>query len=544
MVYPTMADGNTYPKGAPGQIPNLSAAKQAFYLPPAFDIDPSTIVKRPWNKRMSLGEDYYRANIGALFFDLVNDSNPDFTYKNQIFVDTHKQVKDGSNGFSQWQHPTTFEDKITFSKKLKPTRWWEINALASTNVYQVWTSRIASLGDIDYRRDLQRDGNNILNTFTPNDRIYSVVEKPGYDGAPVYYDLENQYTITGAGLLVDQVFFGKIDLIAGARWDYVDAHSFTPAGIYARSGSSIPGNLYVGGPAYAIANSGSFSDRSFDFKGNTNGGSFSASLVYLAPWGLRPYVTAGQQTILLSQASAQELTLPQTLNALVGTSQLMEAGLKGSLLKGDKLTYTISAYQQTRASFDPITTVSGGPASTISRGFEVQTQWSITKSLSLRASGSWTKAKYQQGGLVPAQGRDVGYPDVVDANGKVVIPAEAFAWGGRLQTVIPDSDPRYREVEGIPDHVITVTAAYNLKNYYFQVTMFDQGTFATDRLAAIIVPETYTFDVAFGYRNKKWEVTATVSNIFNRDVYNKGSQGYWLDPKFPLTAEVSFIRKF
>jgi len=50
MVYPTMSDGNVYPIGLPGQIPNKSAAKQAFYLPPAFDLDASTWVKKPWNK--------------------------------------------------------------------------------------------------------------------------------------------------------------------------------------------------------------------------------------------------------------------------------------------------------------------------------------------------------------------------------------------------------------------------------------------------------------------------------------------------------------
>jgi hypothetical protein len=290
------------------------------------------------------------------------------------------------------------------------------------------------------------------------------------------------------------------------------------------------------------ANSGTNTDRAFDFKGNTNGPSMSASLVYLGPWGIRPYVTVGKQTILLSQASAGELTLPQTLNALVGQSELVEAGIKGSLFN-NKLTYSFIQYQQTRASFDPITTVSGGPASTISRGFQAQGQWAITKNLFLRASGSWTQAKFQQGGSVGVTARDVGFPDVVDANGKILIPAEAFGFGGVLNTVIPDSDPRFREVPGIPDHVVTVTASYTFKNFYFQATMYDQGSYAIDRLVTIIVPEAYTFDLGMGYRNKKWEVTSTITNIFDCAVWNKGASN-WLDPKFPLTAEVSFVRKF
>jgi hypothetical protein len=417
-----------------------------------------------------------------------------------------------------------------------------VNLLASANVYKVWSTHIQSNGDIDFRRDLQRDGNNILNTFTPNDRFYSMVERPGLDGAPVYWNISSQYTVSGVGILTDQTFFNKLNLIVGGRWDYVDAHTFTPGGVYARSGSTIPGSVYIGGPSLTIANSGDFSTQSYSTKGNTNGPSASASLVYLAPWGIRPYITVGRQTILLSQGSAQELTLPQTLNALVGQSELVEAGIKGSLFN-NKLTYSFIQYQQTRAAFDPITTVSGGPASTISRGFQVQTQWNVTKNLFIRASGAWSQAKYQQGGSISVDARSVGFPDVVDANGKVIIPAEAFGWGGRLSTIIPDSDPRFREVEGIPDHVVTVTTAYNVKNYYVQATMFNQGSFSADRMATIVVPQAYTFDVGFGYRNKKWEVTATVSNIFDRKIYNKGSF-FWIDPKFPRTAEISFVRKF
>jgi len=49
-------------------------------------------------------------------------------------------------------------------------------------------------------------------------------------------------------------------------------------------------------------------------------------------------------------------------------------------------------------------------------------------------------AHYLQGATVQIDGRSAGYPDVVDASGKVLIPAEAFVWGGRLSTAIPDSD--------------------------------------------------------------------------------------------------------
>jgi len=543
LFYPTKGDGNTVNKGAPGQIPDFTQAAQKFYLPYAFDLDPTTWQQVALNPRMSLGEDYYSANIGAFFFDIVNDYNPDQTYKNQLFLDTHKQVKDGRNPFSQWQQPTTLEDKITFTKKFKPKAWWDLNLLASANVWHVWTYRNStSPTDIDFRRDLQRD-TKINNTFTPNDTFYSIVERRDYDGSPPSFYLRSEFTISGAGVLLDQTFFEKLNLLGGFRYDYVDAWTRQPKGTYDKGGSGGPGTLWVGGPAYPFAGTGLFTDRNFDARGNSSAPSISASLSYAAPFGLRPYLTLGQQAVLINNASAQELSVGATRNSLLGRSRLAELGLKGSYFKG-RLFAGVAGYEQTRTSFDPLSTVGGAASSTISRGFEAELRWLITKQLSLTASGSWTRQKYLQGGVVSIDARSLGYPDVVDASGKIVIPSEAFAWGGRLATVIPDSEPRFRKVEGIPDHVINATASYNFDSGCFLgLTLYDQGSFSTDRLGTIVVPGEYTFDGTVGYRTKKWEAYFNITNLTNREIYNKGSF-WWLDPKFQRAVDFTIVRHF
>ncbi len=116
MVYPTLL---------PNGQPDKSKPKVPFFLPYAYDLDANyTWVQKPWNKKMSLGEDFYRANIAAYYVDFINDYNPDQTFKNQILIDGHHQVKQGSNGFSQRQHPLTVEDKATITKKFMPGKWW------------------------------------------------------------------------------------------------------------------------------------------------------------------------------------------------------------------------------------------------------------------------------------------------------------------------------------------------------------------------------------------------------------------------------------
>jgi iron complex outermembrane recepter protein len=545
MVYPTISDGNT--KGAPGQVPNKAAPKQAFWLPPAFDLNPDTWVQKPWNEKMGFGEDYYKANIGTFFFDMINDSDPNMTIKNQILVDGHHQIKDGRNPFSQWQAVTSFEDKVTYTRKFQPKSWWQLDTLASINTYAVWSYRAASNPtDYDMRRDLQfNNSGNVEGTFTPNDRFYSLIAKSDYDGSPVSAYNKSRTSVSGLGLLFDQTFFDRLNVLTGYRYDYIDAIAYLPANsFYERGGSTAPATLWVGGPAYPYAGTGLFVPDAYQGKGNSGGPSMMANIGIKLPWGLRPYFQAGKQTVLVNNASDQSVNVGTIRNSLVGKSQIVEGGLKASEFK-DKLFMGLAYYEQSRISFDPISTVGGAVNSTITRGFEYEIRWVATKHLSVATTGTWSYAHYQQGGVISIDGRSAGYPDVVDATGKVVIPAEAFAWGGRFQTAIPDSDPRYRKVEAIPATVTNLTATYTLDNGMFaQTTVLHQGPQFVDRLQTLKIPEGTTFDLSFGIRKKKWEIYANVVNAGNKKLYTKGVTEILISPKFARNFDITFTKKF
>lgn len=545
MVYPTISDGNTV--GAPGQVPNKNAAKQAFWLPPTFDLAPDTWVRKPWNERMGFGEDYYRANIGTFFVDMINDANPNWTLKNQILVDGHRQIKDGRNPFSQWQRVTSFEDKITYSRRFKPKEWWALETLTSANSYTVWSYRAATNPtDIDFRRDLQfNDSSSVENTFTPNDTFYSVIQKGGYDGSPISSYTNSRTTVSGLGALADNVFFDKLNVLVGFRYDYVDAFSVVNPGVYDKGGSTLPATYYVGGPTVPYAGSGLFVDERFEGRGNSSGPSGMINMSYKAPWGLRPYVQAGKQTVLVNNASDQSVNVGTARNSLTGKSQILEAGLKGTLLKGGKLFFAIATFEQTRTSFDPISTVGGAASSTLGRGLEYELRWLVTKHLSLATTGTWSYTHYLQGGVVSIDGRSAGYPDVVDSTGKVVIPAEAFAWGGRLQTAIPDSDPRFRKVEAIPATVSNLTATYTFdQGYFIQATALHQGPQFVDRLQTLKIPQATTVDLSFGIRTKGWDLYANVVNVTNKKLYTKGVTERLISPKFARNFDITMTRKF
>lgn len=546
MVYPTKADGNTV--GAPGNIPNTAVAKQAFWMPPAFDLAPDTWVQKPWNERMGFGEDYYKAKIGTFFADLVMDSDPNSTLKNQILVDGHHQIKDGRNPFSQWQDVASLEDKITYTRKLKPKSWWNMEVLASLNTYHVWSYRAGtSPTDIDFRRDLQfNDSTAVENTFTPNDTFYSVIQKSGYDGSPISSYTNSRTSVSGAGLLIDQTFREKLNVMLGYRFDYVDAHSIIRSNVYDRGGSSGPATLYVGGPAYPYAGTGLFVPEAFEGKGNSGGPSMMANIGYKLPWGLRPYAQYGKQTVLVNNASDQSVNVGTARNSLVGKSEISEGGLKGQMGKKNQFFFGLAYYQQMRTSFDPITTTGGAASSTITRGGEYEIRWLATKHVSLATTGTWSYAHYMQGAVVNIDGRSAGFPDVVDpATGKILIPAEAFTWGGRVQTAIPDSETRYRKVESIPASVINGTLTYTADNGYFlQTTVLHQGPQFVDRLQTLRIPSGWTGDLSLGVRKKTWELYANIVNVTGKKLYTKGVTERLISPKFARNFDVTMSRKF
>jgi hypothetical protein len=261
----------------------------------------------------------------------------------------------------------------------------------------------------------------------------------------------------------------------------------------------------------------------------------------------------GKQALIINSASDGGLNSTQaTRSNLTGFSTLLEAGLKGSFFK-DKLFFGLSAYDQTRSSFDILAGGGAGAvSSTVARGYELELRVLLTKGLSLSINGNWSKSELLQSpGVINISAREAGYPDVVDAAGNILIPAEAFGWGGRMQTSVPAAVSAYNEVPGQPNHVLSGTLSYNftqgkMKGFFLSTTALDQGSYSLGVLGVVAVPETWVFDASFGYRQKKWEAYVIINNVLNRDAYSSGigSATVWARPSFPQAVELNVVRKF
>ena len=510
MVYPSKADGT----------PDTTVAKQPYYLPYAFDLDPNSWHQVDFDYSKSFGEDFYEARIYTAFFDLVNDVNPDFTIKAQFLADYHDQVKFGRNPFSQHQEVFTAEEKITVSKNWTlPFSWMTASTFASANFHYYEGGRMTDLSsDIDWRRSL-------MVGFTPNVTFGSILSDNTWNGSRFSVAEDSVQTTTGIGIATTLGLFDKIDLFVGGRTDHIDAAAYQPANLFLRNGN--------GGESTASVVKGSDHDHSY-----------SVSLTYKAPFGLRPYISYADNASLLVNASTGAVSQGNVSGNLLTRTELKEAGLKGSFFKGRLYTAT-AVYRQSRKSFSP-TDGDGGLSSTQGEGIEHELRWLVTPKLNVLVGANWSKTVYLPGssGTATVDARFFGFPDVVDANGKVLIPAEAFGYGGRLSTVIPASATEYNEVEGFPHRVLNLTATYALtKAWNLRWTVYHQGAYSTDRLKLINVPEATAHDAGVTYATRKWEVRFNVSNVFDELYFNKGS-GYWVSPRTPRGVEFTVKRFF
>jgi outer membrane receptor protein involved in Fe transport len=508
-----------YPLGPDGQR-NLAATPTPLYMPYAFDPALGTWEEVDFDYTKSFGEDYYKARVATFFFDMINDSNPNFTMKNQVLLDYQDQEKTGRNPFSQFQEITQIENKFTIMKSFDPdVSWFETTVLASANAFYHDSHRVSDNGDYDFRRSL-------MTGFTPQDTFFAYTQGDRtMNTSAANRNDASVWTSYGIGLLADTTLFDKLGLLTGWRFDGVDGWGETAAGIYNRQGNGNPNT-----------------PRNYG-KGNEHGTSWSVNASYgLTEW-FKPYYTYAVQTAPILDGSTGAIPPANTRNILAA-SVIKEAGIKGSAFDG-RLFYAAAAYVQTRNNWDP-DEGAGAIGATEGRGLELEARYMATKKLSFLGSITSSKTvNIVSSGNVTTNARTLGFPDVVDANGRVVIPAEAFGWGGIVSTTIPVGDDRFKEVPGRPRRVANLTAMYQLTPAWsFRLTGYYQSKFYNDQLRSFRVPSATAFDGGITYTpNEDWRVTLNVQNLLDRTYYSAGSFQS-VSQRLPRMFDLSVQRNF
>ena len=507
-------------------------------VPVAYFLNPAEIAYGPRDWSLAAIEERARGEADTLYFDVIDDSDPDATQKLQLFFDHQNQDKRSQLPFNQDQNITVLETKYTISRsgdKLpfasKLPSWMTLDLLSSVNIRYSDGGGISTSGDYDHRRDL-------VTGYTPSDTFASFLftnDRSYATGEPISGSTFTQFTEYGGGVMADIKLWSRLSIMVGTRYDYTQARTvedfrFDRSGPTAKNGGYLPRR---------------------EAEGNDSASSASGSVSYKLPWlGLTPYFTQARSSASLAGQN-QSLAYTQVVSGqMIGEGTLVEAGLKGSI-PAWRVFYAVSAYDQVRSS----SAVDEGETfirSTRNRGIEAEVRWAPTKHFSMSLTGTSTKVLRTQltaTRTANATAEYVGFQSIKDSSGKVIVPANAFLWGGNVAVIVPPTD-FYREQGQYPDHILTLFLNHNWDNG-FGVTW--NTTYASAVAASLDLPDLlnlpayYIHTTSAYWQSKSWRISFIVRNVTDELYWvpNAGSAGGTLLQRgLPRNFELSVTKKF
>jgi outer membrane receptor protein involved in Fe transport len=477
------------------------------FLPVGFALDPRTVgydVLDP--RRPGAFERELEADFTTAYVDLVDDTDPNRTIKNQLFFDAMDQYKISEQPFSQVQNVSVIEDKLTLARRLAAEpNGFGVDTLVSVNFRRTSSKGSTQSGDYATHRGDAMGG---PAAGGPTALFATPLLAPDLDadGMPWTSRYSTESWEVGAGALFDMTLRTNTNVIVGARVDRSHASNIDFAGTL---------DLSAGTQAAPAV----FRSEDARASGSDTGVSWSVSVTHRLPNDLRPYVTIAEESLALDENNNKYS------NAVIdaghiGEARLVEAGVKTALLD-DRLFLSTALYDQARigvsADDDPAV-LDAHVSSTTTRGFETELKWKPRDNLMLSFYGLQQQTEYAPnvGANVMVDARALGFMDVVDAAGNVVYPAEAFLYGGRSFMVLPPGMPDYAEKNGNPETQLGVVAQYELRsglglafsgNYFSSVY--------AGRLKLVELPAAQVFNFGLVWKVGHWHVKYDVLNLLD-----------------------------
>ncbi|MFL6550758.1 MAG: TonB-dependent receptor plug domain-containing protein [Povalibacter sp.] len=494
-------------QGVGGPLP------QSRSVPVGMVLDPRTVGYDTLDmRRAGAFEKELEAKFLTLFFDLVLDTDPDFTAKNQLFFDRMDQYKNSNQPFVQEQSVYVIEDKFTVTRRIETLpSWLRVNALASLNARNT-VSRGQSAGNDfgSHRSDVMASTwRDETGGMTPNTTFESPLDNADLydDGYPWGTIYRTEFSEFGLGLLFDVELGSRWALMIGGRYDRsraenVDyAESFNPT-----TGTAANPGAYFGSDMRASAWDG--------------GASWNVSVSYALTPAIRPYITFAESSVMLD-ANNNQLTNAVIQAGHIGSSRLNEIGVKASVFD-DRLFMTAAGYEQARTDIeadDPSALLYAYATATKTRGLTAELKWVPAPNtlLSLYGMKQTTRFDPNVGSTQLVDARTLGFQDIVDAQGNVIYPAEAFLYGGRSRIVLPGNVSAYAKKEGNPDVQLGFSTTYQwhnglgftLSGNYFSST-------CTGRLCTVRIPQSFLGNAGVFLSTDAWLFKLDFNNIFDQ----------------------------
>jgi iron complex outermembrane receptor protein len=417
-------------------------------------------------------DDKLEDDVVTLYFDLISELPSGLKIQNKSFFENLDNINENAYGFSQFAKTWAFEDQLVFGFGFGSDEKVKANVQLSPSIRY---SDFEHGDDFDLeffdRRDITQIGSPIdrRTLATRGQALYSSHTK-------------GNYADWGLASLADVTFFEKLNLLGGVRLDYLDMESE--------------------GLTDATANAGlkaSDTDTAF---------SWSASLSYDLPMGLRPYATIARQSTLILGQGGQIDPSNVAGGTAVADSKLNEYGVKARLLDG-KLYTALDYFDQERKDFNAQDLVSNN--TTEARGWEFEVRWVVMPQLTL--TGAYTNLK-----VFNLTARDAGTQFSFAGAGDVPGVNPALFYGGVLPsvTLVSDTNPDSRKA-GVPENVYSAYAIFSFDQVAKGLTGSLGATHVDSVFSgfsqAVKLPAYTLVNMGLHYERDAWKYGLSVKNL-------------------------------
>ncbi|MDY6884780.1 MAG: TonB-dependent receptor plug domain-containing protein, partial [Pseudomonadota bacterium] len=415
----------------------------------------------------------------TLYFDTIYYTD-NWEIRNQLFYDAYDNINENAYGFSQFHDSWVVEDKLIFATE------YENDGLLA----QFQFSPSVRYTDFEHGDDFTYEYFNRRDLTMPSSaldrRLLSTRSGKNYDN----YDVGN-YLDLGVAAMTDLTWDWGLNLVLGVRYDTIDIESTSRQDLILPS-ARIEGN--EGTPVYA--------------EETVDGWSWNASISYEFEFGLIPYITAAEQATLVAGQGAEIGVGQLGDGSAFDTSELIEFGVKGSLLD-DTLYFALSSFEQERTDFNAQNTVTNN--TTNNKGTEFELRWVVNDNLVV--SAGYTNIKVIN--LTALEnGNQFGF---LGAEDLVNLEDPSLIFGGNvigLNLIGEGFNNTDGRKAGIPENIYTLTATYDFQNgYAANVSVVDVEEVASGFSAAVTLPAYTLVNAGLSYQAEDWAFNLTVKNL-------------------------------
>ncbi|MBB6095539.1 iron complex outermembrane receptor protein [Povalibacter uvarum] len=451
-------------------------------------------------------DDTLESEVLTLYFDYIYESGNGLMVTNKTFFESLDNVNENAYGFSQMADTWVVEDQLVIGYEFSPTDVVEASVQVSPSIrHQDFEHGDNFDNEYFDRRDITLPGSPI------DRRTMATRGQENYSQHTV-----GDFTNYALAAMADVTFFGKLNLLAGARYDYLDMKSE----ILADSNDS-PGT------------------QADDTDSAT---SWSASLSYQLPWGLRPYVTRAEQSTLILGQGGQIPALALADGNAVADSELTEYGIKAAMLE-NKLYLALDYFEQERLDYNAQDTVTNN--TTRAEGYEFEARWVVTNNVTL--TGAYTNLKVYNMGALDA-GSQFSFVGAADLQG--VDPSLLYGGVG-LHVVGVDGKEDARKA-GIPETMFSVYAMFSFDGMLSGLTGSIGGSHVDSVYSGfaknIKLPSYTLLNASVYYETSSWKVGLQGKNLTDERYFRSNFPDLFGNsvvlPELPRSYLVSAAYKF